>query len=79
MADNPTQREGSGSCALICLIVGINIINLDKTVYIANVGDSRGLLSMNEGGIIKVLTKDHKPSEEEERKRIESNGGYIYK
>lgn len=48
-------------------------------MYIANVGDSRGLLSMNEGDIMKVLTKDHKPSEEEERKRIENNGGYIYK
>ena len=53
-------------------------IKIDKKVYIANVGDSRAVLSMNEGKKVIEITKDHKPTEETEKNRINENGGYIY-
>lgn len=46
--------------------------------YVANVGDSRALMSVDGGEKILLLSKDHKPEEESERKRIEENGGRIY-
>ena len=59
----------AGSCAIIVLIVA-------EIVYIANVGDSRALLCMNQGRNFAVLSQDHKP--ENERSRIEQAGGRVY-
>lgn len=53
---NPTIVERSGSCAICVLIVG-------EMCYVANVGDSRAVLSMNNGEGVYPLSKDHKPSE----------------
>ena len=63
--------DKSGSCAIIILIV-------DTNVYIANVGDSRCLLSMNDGEKYLEVTKDHKPNSPKEIIRIKKNGGDIY-
>ena len=60
--------EKSGSCACVCLIV-------DDQIYIANVGDSRAILSLNTGSQSAALSFDHKPSEPKERKRIIDAGG----
>lgn len=46
--------------------------------YVANVGDSRALMSVDGGEKILLLSKDHKPEEDGERTRIEENGGRIY-
>lgn len=46
-------------------------------MIIANVGDSRICL-VGESGIMR-LTKDHKPEDELEKKRIIRNGGKLYK
>jgi protein phosphatase 2C family protein 2/3 len=43
--------------------------------YIANVGDSRALLSAGGGKQIINLSKDHRPDTDEERKRIIEAGG----
>lgn len=51
---------------------------VDKKCYIANVGDSRALLSSNRGRKIQNLTIDHKPNVQTEHKRISENGGQIY-
>ena len=70
--DNPNEiNDKSGSCAIIALII-------ENICYIANVGDSRALISLNKGKDIIVLSKDHKPNEENEYKRIILNGGKIY-
>jgi hypothetical protein len=63
--------DRSGSCALFCMV-------LDNICYIANVGDSRAILSLNNGKSSRVLTKDHKPNDKDEEQRITSNGGKIY-
>jgi protein phosphatase 2C family protein 2/3 len=52
-----TKGEGlekSGSCALILLIV-------EQYCYVANVGDSRAILSTENGKFAFNLSKDHRP------------------
>jgi serine/threonine protein phosphatase PrpC len=63
--------DKSGSCAVVCLIV-------DGYCFIANVGDSRAVMSVNSGRSVDILTNDHKPNEETENKRIFLNGGKVY-
>ena len=46
------------------------------TYYVANAGDSRGVLSCNSKAV--VLSNDHKPDLPAERSRIEKAGGYVY-
>ena len=63
--------ERSGSCAIVVLIVG-------DICYVANVGDSRAVLSSNGGDSMVALSRDHKPSDIEEYKRIVKAGGQVY-
>ena len=63
--------DKSGSCANVALIVG-------NMCYIANVGDSRAVLSAEGGKKAYPLSVDHKPTESSEIKRIEEHGGKIY-
>ena len=46
--------------------------------YVANVGDSRAIMSSEGGEKILLLTRDHKPESPEETERIQTNGGKIY-
>lgn len=64
--------ERSGSCA-ICVII------INDTAYVVNVGDSRCLMSMNAGAQTAVLSRDHKPDDEDERLRIKAAGGKVYR
>lgn len=66
-----TVIERSGSCAIVVLIVG-------EICYVANVGDSRAVLSSGAGQSSTALSRDHKPSDIEEYKRIVKAGGQIY-
>ena len=63
--------ERSGSCAIVVLIVG-------EVCYVANVGDSRAVLSSDGGKLMTALSRDHKPSDLDEHKRIVQAGGQIY-
>lgn len=63
-------EDRSGSCAILVLVV-------DSTMYIANVGDSRCVLSMNNGKAV-ALSRDHKPNDELETMRITEAGGKVY-
>ena len=69
--DNMNILDHSGSCAVVIIIV-------DKKIYIANVGDSRAILSVNLGREYIIVTEDHKPSNEKEKIRIIQNGGQVY-
>jgi protein phosphatase 2C family protein 2/3 len=46
--------------------------------YTANVGDSRAVMSGDGGTRIYPLSRDHKPLDELEYKRITEAGGKIY-
>ncbi|KAM3141727.1 hypothetical protein pb186bvf_006049 [Paramecium bursaria] len=61
--------DKSGCCAVVALII-------DTICYIANVGDSRAILSQYGKG--KTITIDHKPNQSDEQTRIIKNGGEIY-
>lgn len=56
MKDPPMM---DGSCAVVVLII-------EDDVYVANVGDSRAILSTVEGKEGFKLTRDHKPDDPDE-------------
>ena len=63
--------KGSGSCALI-------LITNDDNLYIANLGDSRGIICSN-NNLINILSIDHKPKNEYECQRVYKFGGKVEK
>uniref|UniRef100_A0A665U9W6 Protein phosphatase 1L n=1 Tax=Echeneis naucrates TaxID=173247 RepID=A0A665U9W6_ECHNA len=63
-----TYNEAGTTC-LVALLS-------DKELTVANVGDSRGVLCDKDGNAI-PLSRDHKPYQLKERKRIKKAGGFI--
>lgn len=64
--------DNSGSCALI-------ILTIDEMCYVVNLGDSRALYSYNSGEYFFQLSRDQKPIDPIEKKRIYRAGGSIFK
>ena len=64
--------DTSGSCAIIILI-------MNDSCYIVNLGDSRALYSFDDGKKFFQLSRDHKPNDPIEKKRIYKAGGNIYR
>ncbi|KAL0241216.1 hypothetical protein GEMRC1_006451 [Eukaryota sp. GEM-RC1] len=62
------HRIQDGTTALVCLVIG-------NRRFVANAGDSRGVLARNSKAI--RLSVDHKPSVPEEEERIKSLGGFV--
>lgn len=69
--DSFEDSDKSGSCALVAII-------FDNKVYIANIGDSRAIMSINGGTKVKQLTVDHKPDNVKEFERALKTGSKIY-
>uniref|UniRef100_A0A7S0XEJ1 Protein-serine/threonine phosphatase n=1 Tax=Chromulina nebulosa TaxID=96789 RepID=A0A7S0XEJ1_9STRA len=65
---NKSTNSQHGSTATTALILGARL-------YAANVGDSRVILCRNFKAI--SMTQDHKPSREDECKRIRDAGGFV--
>lgn len=63
--------DTSGSCAIVILIVS-------DVCYVANLGDSRAVMSGDNGKKVYPLSKDHKPGNLSEKQRIENSGGRVY-
>lgn len=68
----PGGVDRSGSCAVLLVLI-------ESTVFVANVGDSRAILSRGRGRNAISLTRDHKPGDPAEKLRIERNGGTVAK
>ena len=69
--DNLEESDKSGSCALVLII-------FDNKLYIANIGDSRAIMSVNGGTKVRQLTADQKPDNLKEFERAIKNGSKIY-
>lgn len=67
-ANNPNRTDRSGSTATGVLIT-------PEDMFFFNAGDSRTFLVSNND--VKFSTVDHKPTDEAEKKRIESAGGRV--
>ncbi|XP_062196988.1 probable protein phosphatase 2C 74 [Phragmites australis] len=65
-----TQLQGAsgGACAATALVKGGDL-------YVANLGDCRAVLSRD--GAAAALTADHTCAKEDERARVEREGGYV--
>ena len=51
---------------------------VENIAYVANVGDSRAILSKSSGKEFVELSIDHRPERNTEQERITQNGGHIY-
>ena len=72
IAENKKPKfDKSGSCGIIVLIV-------EKKCYVANVGDSRAVMSAGCGERLINLSRDHKPDDDREKSRITENKGIVY-
>jgi len=68
--DRQIEKEvESGTTAVVAFIDG-------KELFVANTGDSRGVLDRGELGV-KRLSHDHKADDPDEAKRIEALGGFV--
>ena len=65
------EIDNSGSCGLVAIFT-------ENKIYIANIGDSRAIMSLNNGNKVKQLSIDHKPNNIKEFERIIKNGGKVY-
>lgn len=65
---NSDEKERSGTTAICAIMTADNI-------FVANLGDSRGVLSRVDNDIF--ATEDHKPYHEKERERILKAGGSV--
>ncbi|KAI9920054.1 hypothetical protein PsorP6_015591 [Peronosclerospora sorghi] len=63
-----SDRPQAGSTATTVLVAG-------HTLFVANVGDSRTVLSR--AGLAERLSHDHKPSRADEAQRIRDTGGFV--
>ena len=63
--------DQSGSCALIMLII-------NDMLYAINLGDCRALMSTDTGTNLLQITRDHKPNDPIEKRRIEQSGAKVY-
>lgn len=68
LQDEALKDVMAGSTAVTVLIK-------DNVLYCANAGDSRVIASVN--GKLDVLSRDHKPNNEEEARRICEGGGWV--
>lgn len=63
---NNVECNKCGSCS-------IALLSLNEKLYIANIGNSRGLISLNKSFDIFSINKSHNPSNEIEMKRLQQN------
>ncbi|KAL2541768.1 putative protein phosphatase 2C 25 [Abeliophyllum distichum] len=62
------ENVRGGTCCVTALIH-------EGSLIVSNAGDCRAVMSKR--GVAKALTVDHRPSQKDERKRIENLGGYV--
>jgi hypothetical protein len=67
--DNAPNLGPGGSTAVTAILID------GKNLLVANVGDSRAVIS--KGGVAEQLSIDHEPGHPTERDKIENRGGFV--
>lgn len=67
--ENAPDLGPGGSTAVTAILID------SKTLYVANVGDSRAVISKT--GVALQLSVDHEPGAPSERGHIENRGGFV--
>lgn len=67
--ENAPDLGPGGSTAVTAILID------SKTLYVANVGDSRAIIS--KAGAAQQLSVDHEPGNSTERGKIEEKGGFV--
>ncbi len=67
--DNAPNLGPGGSTAVTAILID------GKDLLVANVGDSRAVIS--KGGVAEQLSIDHEPGHPNERDKIEHRGGFV--
>lgn len=65
-----------GSTAVLAVVEREPSTACPYALWVASTGDSRALV-VRKSGKVKQLTRDHSPSEPDERKRVEDDGGFV--
>lgn len=73
--DKEVKMIDSDQCGSTACIGLIRMESAHRVLYIANVGDTRALLSRN--GVEQRLSLDHRLSEKSEHDRVTNSGGFI--
>ncbi|XP_055945571.1 protein phosphatase 1A-like [Argiope bruennichi] len=73
--DSEMEHQRIAGENLYCGSTVISVFISSTHFYIANLGDSRGVISCNQE--IRFITNDHKPDSEFEKQRIERAGGFV--
>ncbi|CAO3652309.1 unnamed protein product [Cunninghamella echinulata] len=71
LRQNPSLLEDTAGATAVSAL-----LTRDNVLYVSNVGDSRAIISTSNGKAI-PLSKDHKPTDPLETKRIKEAGGYV--
>lgn len=59
-----------------CTVVSVLLDRAAGQLHVANAGDSRAIL-VKQGGAVERLSKDHKPSDPDEKRDVEARGGIV--
>ncbi|GBG32141.1 Protein phosphatase 1F [Hondaea fermentalgiana] len=65
-----------GSTAVLAVVEREPTTSTPMNLWVANTGDSRALV-VRKSGTVKELSREHSPQDEEERMRIEDEGGFV--
>jgi len=74
-AQMPAKRNGASSLPSPGTTATVALIRDNYELVVAHVGDSPALLAR--GKQVRRLTRDHCPTDAEERKRVKANGGRV--
>ena len=69
--------EECGTAGAACIIVGGGEGGGDRSIYAANVGDCRVVVS-DQGQAVR-MTRDFKPNDKDELRRIKKQGGFVFR
>lgn len=75
LRSDPVYANDTSGCTAVSALIVPDPTEKTRTIYVANAGDSRSVLSL--AGEAKPMSYDHKPGNSEEHSRILHAGGFV--